>query len=429
MKKRLGAWNGRNLSIGGRVTLINSVLSSLPLYFFSFFKTPVCVLKEMISIQRRFLWGAGLDSRKLCWVSWDRICQPKEKGGLGIKNLSIFNSALLCKWKWRGMCDRMAPWQDLLRFRYGSLVANFLYGEGRQGLKHASIWWRDVWSLGSVEDGGWFSNNISSILGDGADFCFWKEKWIGTMPLCESFPDLFDKSSQQEYTISDMGVWDSNEWSWNFDWRSVLSETENASAHELLLLLDHFRPRRDMGDRRKWIPHAAGMFSVNSAYVSLLNRLEMEAIDSNTLLALKKLWKTNIPSKVAVFGWRLLLDKLPTKGALFHKGIITNHFESSCVFYSVEEEDIHHVFLNCYMIKQVWHHIFKWMGFNFLGFSSIIDHFLSFGGLFGGKKIKKFRYIIWLATTWCIWRTRNNILFRGEPINITSLVNQIVYIA
>jgi hypothetical protein len=50
MKKRLGAWNGRNLSIGGRVTLINSVLSSLPLYFFSFFKTPVCVLKEMVSI-------------------------------------------------------------------------------------------------------------------------------------------------------------------------------------------------------------------------------------------------------------------------------------------------------------------------------------------------------------------------------------------
>jgi hypothetical protein len=37
MKKRLSTWNGRILSIGGRVTLINLVLSSLPLYFFSFF--------------------------------------------------------------------------------------------------------------------------------------------------------------------------------------------------------------------------------------------------------------------------------------------------------------------------------------------------------------------------------------------------------
>jgi hypothetical protein len=29
VRKRLSVWNGRNLSIGGRVTLINSVLSSL----------------------------------------------------------------------------------------------------------------------------------------------------------------------------------------------------------------------------------------------------------------------------------------------------------------------------------------------------------------------------------------------------------------
>jgi hypothetical protein len=42
MKKKLSAWNGRKLSIGGRVTLIEFVLSSLPLYFFFFFQGP-CV--------------------------------------------------------------------------------------------------------------------------------------------------------------------------------------------------------------------------------------------------------------------------------------------------------------------------------------------------------------------------------------------------
>ncbi|CAJ2637088.1 unnamed protein product [Trifolium pratense] len=139
MKKRLSIWNGRHLSIGGRVTLIKSVLSSLPLYFFSFFKAPACVIKELVCIQRQFLWSGGLDSNKMCWVSWDQICQPKENGGLGIKNLELFNSSLLCKWKWRCLNDTESPWYDLLRFRYGSLVANFLYGEGRDNLKHASI--------------------------------------------------------------------------------------------------------------------------------------------------------------------------------------------------------------------------------------------------------------------------------------------------
>ncbi|PNX76259.1 ribonuclease H [Trifolium pratense] len=38
MRKRLSGWGDRHLPIGGRVTLINTVLSSLPLYYFSFFK-------------------------------------------------------------------------------------------------------------------------------------------------------------------------------------------------------------------------------------------------------------------------------------------------------------------------------------------------------------------------------------------------------
>jgi hypothetical protein len=119
MRKRLCAWNDRHLSIGGRVTLINSILSSLPLYFFSFFKALMCVIKELVSIQRSVLWGGGVDRIKMCWVSWDRVCQPKEKGGLGIKNLELFNNALLCKWKWRCLYDTFVPWHNLLHFRYG----------------------------------------------------------------------------------------------------------------------------------------------------------------------------------------------------------------------------------------------------------------------------------------------------------------------
>lgn len=48
------------LSIGGRVTLINSILNSIPIYL-SFFKFSKVVLKELIVIQREFLWNSGLD--------------------------------------------------------------------------------------------------------------------------------------------------------------------------------------------------------------------------------------------------------------------------------------------------------------------------------------------------------------------------------
>jgi hypothetical protein len=32
-----------------------------------------------------------------------------------------------------------------------------------------------------------------------------------------------------------------------------------------------------------------------------------------------------------------------------------------------------------------------------------------------------------LATTWIIWWTHYNIVFRGEFVNVTSLVHQIIY--
>lgn len=51
MRKKLQCWKGRSLSIGGRITLINLVLNSLPLYFFSFYKGPKNVIKALVAIQ------------------------------------------------------------------------------------------------------------------------------------------------------------------------------------------------------------------------------------------------------------------------------------------------------------------------------------------------------------------------------------------
>jgi hypothetical protein len=59
---------------------------------------------------------------------------------------------------------------------------------------------------------------------------------------------------------------------------------------------------------------------------------------------------------------------------------------------------------------------------------TVPQHFSWFGEIAKGNNSKRFRHIIWLAITWSIWRTRNNILFIGECVNFSSLVNQIIYI-
>jgi len=66
---RLSRWKGRCLTMAGRVCLIKSVLSSIPLFYMSLFKLPSGVAGKLIRLQRSFLWGWGAKGRKMAWAS------------------------------------------------------------------------------------------------------------------------------------------------------------------------------------------------------------------------------------------------------------------------------------------------------------------------------------------------------------------------
>ena len=58
-RKRLAMWKRRYISKGERLTLIRSTLSSMPIYFMSFFCMPRKVRLRLEKIQRDFLWVGG----------------------------------------------------------------------------------------------------------------------------------------------------------------------------------------------------------------------------------------------------------------------------------------------------------------------------------------------------------------------------------
>jgi hypothetical protein len=57
IRKKLNSWGNKHVSLGGRLVLINSVLNSILIFYLSFLKMPVQVLKKVVRIQREFLWG------------------------------------------------------------------------------------------------------------------------------------------------------------------------------------------------------------------------------------------------------------------------------------------------------------------------------------------------------------------------------------
>ncbi|KAK2414643.1 hypothetical protein QL285_037213 [Trifolium repens] len=168
-----------------------------------------------------------------------------------------------------------------------------------------------------------------------------------------------------------MGSLNHNGWAWRIDWSETLSVDEAASEHELLNLIFPFQPHRDMEDRHRWIPSSTRIFSVKCAYIELLNRSVMANLDDIKIHSLELMWKNNVPSKISIFGWRLLLEKLPTRDALFNKGIITSNIEKRCVFCSTHEESISHVFIHCSFSSTVWRKVLSWLGLGLINSNSI----------------------------------------------------------
>ena len=99
------------------MTLINLVLSSLPMYMMSFFEISKGVRKKLDYFRSRFFWQSNENKRKYRLAKWSILCQPKDQGGLGIHNLELKNIALLSKWLYR-LLTTDGTWQQILPNKY-----------------------------------------------------------------------------------------------------------------------------------------------------------------------------------------------------------------------------------------------------------------------------------------------------------------------
>ena len=135
--RRLAMWKRQYISKGGRLTLIRSTLSSMPIYFMSLFYMPRKVRLRLEKIQRDFLWGGGALVQKPHLVRWNLVCLDKKKSGLGVRNLALMNSALLCKWNWRYANERETFWRRVISLKYGEEEGGWRTQEvnGRNGVR------------------------------------------------------------------------------------------------------------------------------------------------------------------------------------------------------------------------------------------------------------------------------------------------------
>jgi hypothetical protein len=109
IQSKLQCWKTSLLSSGGRLTLLNSTLSTIPIFFMSTFMLPIWVINEIDKIRRRFFWHGHkeqIQRRYMSPISWDMVTRPKYMGGLEVLDLKIMNQALMAKNIWHFLVGR-----------------------------------------------------------------------------------------------------------------------------------------------------------------------------------------------------------------------------------------------------------------------------------------------------------------------------------
>nr|GEY71081.1 reverse transcriptase domain, reverse transcriptase zinc-binding domain protein [Tanacetum cinerariifolium] len=254
----LTAWKAKSLSIDGSLTLLKSVLGSIPIYYLSLFKAPLKVIKYIESLRSRFFWGFKDDHRGISWVNWDSILAGHEFGGLGVGRLLPKNLALLGKWKWCFLLEKDALWRKV--------ICNFYGGDGGfysspTSLNGHGVWCDIIKVISNIKRIDFsFKNCFTLKVSNGLSTSFWKDAWWHDgSRLMDAFPKLFALESFQDCRAID-------------DLASLLSSLNN-----LFLSLGE--------DEWVWNGDASGKF------------------------------------KVKIYVWRASLNRLPTRLNLVSRGI------------------------------------------------------------------------------------------------------------
>ncbi|KAK2648728.1 hypothetical protein Ddye_016217 [Dipteronia dyeriana] len=90
---RVKGWKNKLFSSGGKEVLLKVVVQAIPTYSMPLFRFPKSLVDDLHRLSTRFWW----DQIRIHRSTWRFLCRSKDLGGLGFRDLSLFNKALLAK--------------------------------------------------------------------------------------------------------------------------------------------------------------------------------------------------------------------------------------------------------------------------------------------------------------------------------------------
>ncbi|GKA71923.1 RNA-directed DNA polymerase, eukaryota [Tanacetum coccineum] len=399
VKNRLSKWKMKTLSIGGRLTLLKSVLGSIPIFHMSIYRAPLSVLRTLESIRSKFFKGHDINSNKASWVNWKKVLASKEKGGLGVSSLFALNRGLMFKWIWRFYTQNTLLWVRVVKAIHGD--DGNVGGHVKSGAK--SCWLDIVRETHALKTKGINLLDCMHVkLGNGDKTVFWEDIWIDGKTLKNRFPRIYSLESCKLITVGAKLAQPSLEYSFRRNPRGGVEQDQfnelSALVHDVSLI--------PMSDRWKWDLESSGDFSVASVR-KIIDDKSLSDVDSKTR------WIKYVPIKVNVHAWKVKTDSLPTRFNVSRRGIDIDSI--MCAICDNGVETSRHLFFYCCMVRQIVRKITRWWDVPYVEVESYEDWYNWLVNLrissMHKQMFKGVFYVMW----WHLWSFRNKLIFDSKP--------------
>ncbi|KAG7541734.1 Reverse transcriptase zinc-binding domain [Arabidopsis thaliana x Arabidopsis arenosa] len=373
MKARMSGWFAKTLSQGGKEVLLKAVAMSMPVYAMSCFKLPKTTCDKLSAAMAAFWWDSTEDKRKMHWIGWDKLCLPKHVGGLGFKDIQVFNQALLAKQAWKILQDKDSLCARFLKSRYfeeGTFLQAAL-GDRPSFAWRSILHGRDLLHLG-----------LRKMIGDGEDTFVWTARWIldGVMraPLMRNI--IFDLDMKVKDLLDPIaGTWDLESLQEHFFPRDV----------ELILKI---KPVISSEDFHVWEHTKSGEYSVKSGYWFAFQREKADLICEfqmqPSIQPIKDLiWKSLTPTKIRNFMWKVISGAVPVVDKMMSRGLKVDSRCQSCGHEGFDSHSLYHNFFYLFVSAK--------------------------NNLIPLETRRSFPWILWQ-----LWKNRNRFFFEGRRDNL-----------
>jgi hypothetical protein len=305
-QSKLTTVRANKLNHAGRLTYIQSVLSSIPIYYMSTVLFSKSFVHKINTIIRRFWWTGIQDDNPtspITYRSWDDICQSKDNGGLGVRDLGTVNKSLILHAACNIATNKNPMLSSILKAKY--YPNSSFWTASNSGTR--SIFWSSIMQVKKE-----LHNNAILQLHNG-NTSIWSSPWC---PLWESIHDhllLPVTVSPLPSKASDLWIPNTHDW-------DVALLTNMFDNDAIQTITSTTTAPSDQQDILRWKSSRKGICTTKAIYktLSASNVVQLPSQGSKSIQPqanqiLCRAWRSkSIPPLIKTFTWRLIRRALAT---------------------------------------------------------------------------------------------------------------------